>query len=51
MTHARPTGPRTEMSWRGWGDPAQAAPLPEPLQRLLRDALGVGPVDVQPVDR
>ncbi|MFZ0384894.1 MAG: FAD-binding oxidoreductase [Solirubrobacteraceae bacterium] len=42
MTHARPTGPRTEMSWRGWGDPAQAAPVPEPLQRLLRDALGVG---------
>jgi len=30
------------MSWRGWGDPAQAAGLPESLQRLLRDALGVG---------
>jgi alkyldihydroxyacetonephosphate synthase len=41
MTHARPTGPRTEMSWRGWGDPAQAAPLPESLQRLVRDVLGV----------
>ena len=24
MTIARPTGPRTEMSWRGWGDPTQA---------------------------
>ncbi len=29
------------MSWRGWGDPAQAAPLPESLHRLLREALGV----------
>ena len=41
MTHVRPTDPRTEMSWRGWGDPAQAAPLPESLQRLLRDVLDV----------
>src|ERR1700735_5230436 len=41
MTIARPTGPRTEMSWRGWGDPTQAAPLPESLRRLLHDALGV----------
>ena len=41
MAIARPTGPRTEMSWRGWGDPTQAAPLPEPLRRLLHDALGV----------
>jgi alkyldihydroxyacetonephosphate synthase len=30
------------MSWRGWGDPAQAAGLPESLHWLLRDALGVG---------
>jgi alkyldihydroxyacetonephosphate synthase len=36
MTIARP-----EMSWRGWGDPTQAAPLPEPLRRLLHEALGV----------
>src|SRR5580693_5662303 len=41
MTIARPTGPRTEMAWRGWGDPTQAAPLPESLRRLLQDALGV----------
>jgi alkyldihydroxyacetonephosphate synthase len=41
MTIARPTGPRTEMSWRGWGDPGQAEPLPESLRRLLHDALGV----------
>ena len=31
-----------EMSWRGWGDPAQAAPLPETLLAQLRGALGVG---------
>lgn len=41
MTIARPTGPRTQMSWRGWGDPTQAAPLPAALQHLLSDALGV----------
>src|ERR1700722_16620654 len=48
MTHARPTGPRTEMSWRGWGDPAQAAPLPESLQRLLGGALGIAGGDGRP---
>jgi alkyldihydroxyacetonephosphate synthase len=32
---------RTEISWSGWGDPEQAAPLPEGLHQLLRDALGV----------
>jgi alkyldihydroxyacetonephosphate synthase len=41
MTLARPTGPRAEMSWRGWGDPAEAIALPEPLHQLLRDVLGV----------
>jgi alkyldihydroxyacetonephosphate synthase len=49
MTHVRPTGPRTEMSWRGWGDPAQAAPLPESLQRLLGGALGIAVGDGRPV--
>ncbi len=29
------------MSLRGWGDPTQAAPLPESLRRVLQDALGV----------
>src|SRR3984957_8586604 len=48
MTHVRPTGPRTEMSWRGWGDPAQAAPLPESLQRLLGGALGIAGGDGRP---
>jgi alkyldihydroxyacetonephosphate synthase len=37
------------MSWRGWGDPTQAAPLPESLRRLLHDALGVPQEDPPPV--
>jgi alkyldihydroxyacetonephosphate synthase len=32
---------RTELSWSGWGDPAQATPLPEAIRALLRDGLGV----------
>src|SRR5690242_20387635 len=32
---------REELSWSGWGDPAQAAPLSDGLRRLLRDGLGV----------
>ncbi|WP_433259003.1 FAD-binding oxidoreductase [Streptosporangium sp. CA-135522] len=29
------------MLWSGWGDPAKASELPEPIRRLLRDMLGV----------
>ncbi|MGW0806434.1 FAD-binding oxidoreductase [Nonomuraea sp. NPDC002799] len=29
------------MLWSGWGDPARARELPEPINRLLRDLLGV----------
>ncbi|MFP3963289.1 FAD-binding oxidoreductase [Actinomadura fulvescens] len=29
------------MLWSGWGDPAKAAPLPDPVVGLLRDLLGV----------
>ncbi|MEU6740406.1 FAD-binding oxidoreductase [Streptosporangium sandarakinum] len=29
------------MLWSGWGDPARAAELPEPVRRLLGDLLGV----------
>ncbi|MBB6548122.1 alkyldihydroxyacetonephosphate synthase [Nonomuraea rubra] len=29
------------MSWSGWGDPAKARELPEPVRALLRDLLGV----------
>src|ERR1700749_1055035 len=41
MELARPAVPHAELSWRGWGDPAQAAPIPDGLRTLLRDALGV----------
>ena len=34
--------PRTELSWSGWGDPAQATPLPEALLERLRAGLDVG---------
>jgi alkyldihydroxyacetonephosphate synthase len=34
-------GPRPEISWSGWGDPAVAAPLPEALETMLRGALGI----------
>jgi alkyldihydroxyacetonephosphate synthase len=37
----RPGKPRTEISWSGWGDPALAAPLPQALEALLRDALRI----------
>jgi alkyldihydroxyacetonephosphate synthase len=36
------------MLWSGWGDPAKAAPLPESVVGLLRDLLGVKPVEVPP---
>ena len=32
---------RTELSWSGWGDPAQATELPEGMSELLRTGLGV----------
>lgn len=31
------------MLWSGWGDPAEAAPLPDTVIGLLRDLLGVKP--------
>ncbi len=36
------------MLWSGWGDPAKAAPLPESVVGLLREVLGVKPVDTPP---
>src|SRR5437763_1536805 len=33
--------PSPELSWSGWGDPAQAAPLPAALRVLLRETLGI----------
>ncbi|CAM5742467.1 hypothetical protein SALBM311S_01860 [Streptomyces alboniger] len=38
-----------DMLWSGWGDPAKAQPLPEPVIGLLRDLLGVEPRDTEPV--
>ncbi|WP_326579614.1 FAD-binding oxidoreductase [Actinacidiphila glaucinigra] len=32
-----------DMLWSGWGDPAEAAPLPDTVIGLLRDLLGVKP--------
>ncbi|WP_431950797.1 FAD-binding protein, partial [Actinacidiphila sp. bgisy167] len=37
------------MMWSGWGDPAEAAPLPDAVVGLLRDLLGVRPRDAGPV--
>nr|BFD81021.1 FAD-binding oxidoreductase [Streptomyces sp. Xyl84] len=40
-----------DMLWSGWGDPAEAAPLPAPVTGLLRDLLGVRPAGAAPVGR
>ncbi len=37
----RPDEPRAEISWSGWGDPALASPLPDALEAVLREALGI----------
>jgi alkyldihydroxyacetonephosphate synthase len=36
------------MLWCGWGDPARARSLPEPVRALLRDLLGVRLTDAPP---
>jgi alkyldihydroxyacetonephosphate synthase len=41
MAPARPDTSHPQLSWSGWGDPAQAAPLPDGLLSLLREGLGV----------
>ena len=38
-----------DMLWSGWGDPAEAAPLPDTVIGLLRDLLGVKPRSAEPV--
>jgi alkyldihydroxyacetonephosphate synthase len=43
MAIDRPSAPRDEISWSGWGDPAQAAPLPDGLRQALNDTLGLRP--------
>ncbi|WP_351235052.1 FAD-binding oxidoreductase [Streptomyces sp. NPDC002133] len=37
-----------DMLWSGWGDPAKAAPLPDTVIGLLRDLLGVTPLESGP---
>ncbi|MPZ60289.1 MAG: FAD-binding protein [Propionibacteriales bacterium] len=39
------------MDWSGWGDPARRRPLPESLQRLLEQALGMRAPSGTPVAR
>lgn len=39
----------TDMLWSGWGDPARATTLPEPVVAMLRELLGVRPADAPPV--
>jgi alkyldihydroxyacetonephosphate synthase len=41
MSISRPRGARPELSWSGWGDPAEALPLSTALVDLLRGWLGV----------
>ena len=38
---ARPAEPYGDISWSGWGDPAEAAPLAPEVRELLAGALGV----------
>lgn len=38
-----------DMLWSGWGDPAEATPLPDTVIGLLRDLLGVKPREAAPV--
>jgi alkyldihydroxyacetonephosphate synthase len=37
----RPRSPYPELSWWGWGDPAEVPSLPDRVRQLLVDALGV----------
>ncbi|MFR0355307.1 FAD-binding oxidoreductase [Streptomyces sediminimaris] len=39
-----------DMLWSGWGDPAEAAPLPDTVIGLLHDLLGVRPRGAEPLD-
>ncbi|WP_026314128.1 FAD-binding oxidoreductase [Actinomadura flavalba] len=38
------------MLWSGWGDPDEAAPLPDAVVGLLRDLLGVRPAAAPPAE-
>ncbi len=45
MARARPTDPYPELSWWGWGNPAEVPTLPDSVSALLAEGLGVrGPM-------
>jgi alkyldihydroxyacetonephosphate synthase len=41
MASSRPSRPHPQLSWWGWGDPAEVPDLPEAVLELLRGALGI----------
>ncbi len=41
MASSRPSGPPPQLSWWGWGDPAQVPELPQSVITLLEKGLGV----------
>src|SRR2546429_3181387 len=41
MAIARPRAPYPQLSWWGWGDPAEVPALPDGVKQLLAEALGV----------
>ena len=51
MPDQLPSALQPPMRWDGWGDPALAAPLPEQIVTLLREALGVSAARTIAVDR
>jgi alkyldihydroxyacetonephosphate synthase len=48
MAPARPADPYPDPSWWGWGDPAQVPVLPDAVQKLLVEGLGVRSADPRP---
>jgi alkyldihydroxyacetonephosphate synthase len=50
MARSSPAEPARELSWSGWGDPAEQTALPYELRKLLSDALGVQPPAIPPVE-
>ncbi len=49
VASSRPTGPYPELSWWGWGDPAQVPVLPDSVSSLLSSGLGVRAPTTRPM--
>jgi alkyldihydroxyacetonephosphate synthase len=49
MPRCTPPEPAPQLSWSGWGDPAERTTLPDELRKLLAGALGVRPPAIPPV--